>query len=378
MADQNSAQERTEQPTERRKQEARKKGQVPRSKELNTLLSLVIAAVGLLFLGAQAVSQFSQLFAQALSFGHAQAFDKAAITTSFVDMLLSSISLLVPFFVISLIAAMVGPMLMGGWAFSFSAVAFKLEKISPLAGAKRVFSAKGLLELVKALIKFFLLSAAATALFYAQMDEILLLSHQASYVSAFQQSAATLTWGLLLLSLPLALIALFDVPFELWNHNRQLKMTKREVMDELKETEGRPEVKGKIRNLQREMSQRRMMDAVPEADVVITNPQHFAVALKYDDEATGAPRVVAKGADLVAQRIRELARDNAVAIYQAPPLARALYASTEVGEEIPQNLYLAVAKVLAYVYQLSAAAWGEKPEPPTDIVIPEEYRGLYE
>ena len=172
-------------------------------------------------------------------------------------------------------------------------------------------------------------------------------------------------------------IVVFDVPFELWNHNRQLKMTRQEVKDEMKESEGRPEVKGRIRNLQREISQRRMMEAIPSADVVITNPTHFAVALKYSSMEGGAPKVVAKGRDLIAFNIRTIAEENSVAIFSAPPLARALYASSKIGDEIPQNLYLAVAKVLAYIYQLRTAGSEEQAPPPNDFQIPDEYRDLY-
>ena len=377
MAEQNqSSQERTEQPTERRKQEARKKGQVARSRELNTMLSLLFAASAFLFAGSWMSTRFPSLIASGLSFDRTLAFDHTQIAVRFIDMVLSSLVILGPLFALAMVGAIAGPMLMGGWAFSFEAMAPKLEKVNPLTGLKRVFSAKGLMELLKALFKFIALTAVAIGLFSLMMDQILVLGTYAP-IKAFAEATDILRWSLLALSCGMVVIVVFDVPFELWNHNRQLKMTRQEVLDELKETEGRPEVRSRIRNLQREISQRRMMDATREADVVITNPMHFAVALKYDADATKAPIVLAKGRDLIAQKIREVALENDIAIFQAPPLARALYSSTEIGQQIPENLYLAVAKVLAYVYQLRSGSHGNDTPPPEDIPVPEEYRGLY-
>ena len=373
MAEHQDANERTEQPTARRKQESRKKGQVPRSRELNTMLSLFFGGIGLLLLGGSIAPAFMSLFSSALDFGRQSAYDKAAVSIHFAEMTLASLGIFAPFLLVMLIGAFAGPLLMGGWSFSPAAMAFKLEKLNPLTGLKRVFSAKGLLELLKALFKFVILIGATLILFDIHLDKILYLGGFEPQ-QAFGESVHILQWSLLLLSLTLALIVVFDVPFELWNHNRQLKMTRQEVKDELKETEGRPEIKSRIRALQREISQRRMMEAIPEAQVVITNPTHYAIALKYDDAPGSAPRVVAKGRDLVAFRIRSLAIEHDVAIFSAPPLARALYGATEIGEEIPHNLYLAVARVLAYVYQLRSADSQGYVEPPRDLPIPEEYR----
>ena len=375
MAENQSSQERTEQPTERKKQQSRKKGQVPRSRELNTMLSLIFGAVGMVVLGGSMSAEFGELFQSAFSFEREVAYDTDMIAVRFVSVVISALLILAPFFAVMVVGAFLGPLMMGGWSFSPSAMAFKLEKLSPLKGIKRVFSAKGLLELFKALFKFMVLSVATVILFNLSMDKILFLGSLPAQ-QAFSESASLLMWSLLVLSCMMIFIVVFDVPFELWNHNRQLKMTKQEVKDEMKETEGRPEVKGRIRTLQREAAQRRMMEDVPTADVVITNPTHFSVALKYDDAPGAAPKVVAKGRDLVALRIRTIANDYDVAIFEAPPLARALYASTEIGDEIPQNLYLAVAKVLAYVYQLRTASSSTITERPHDIDLPEEYRDL--
>jgi len=376
VAEQQSSQDRTEQPTQRRKQESRKKGQVPRSKELNTMLSLLIGALGLLMLGGAIASDFVSLFESALSFDREVAYDKEMIPVRLIGLITSSVLILTPFFAVSIVGAFAGPMLMGGWSFSVSAMAFKLDKLNPGKGLKRVFSAKGLLELLKTLFKFILLSGATILLFNLLLDEILSLGGRPPE-EAFSASVTLLKWSLVAISSAMVFIVMLDVPFELWNHNRQLKMTLQEVKDELKESDGRPEVKTRIRALQREASQRRMMGAVPTADVVITNPTHFAVALKYDGNAGSAPMVLAKGRDLIAQKIRSVATDNQVAICSAPPLARALYSCTEIGKEIPQNLYLAVAKVLAHVYQVSKMGGSVDPAPLGDIPIPAEYRDLY-
>lgn len=375
MADQQTSQERTEQPTQRRKEESRKKGQVPRSKELNTLLTLLIAGAALLMLGNGIGSGFMTLFTSALSFDREVAFDTQMLPVRLMTIMVSSTLILLPFFIVMIVGAFAGPLLMGGWSFSVSAMAFKLEKISPLKGIKRVFSAKGLVEMLKALVKFLIVGTAGFFVFSYFFSDIFMLGNQIPE-QAFTNALSILQWSLLAISSSMVFIAAFDVPFELWNHNRQLKMTLQEVKDEMKETDGRPEVKSRIRNMQREISQRRMMDAVPTADVVITNPTHFAVALKYDGAAGSAPRVLAKGRDLTAAKIRSVAIENGVAIFSAPPLARALYAYTEIDQEIPQNLFLAVAKVLAYVFQLRTGG-GEYVPLPTDLSIPEEYRDLY-
>ncbi len=372
MAEQQDTNERTEQPTQRRKDESKKKGQVPRSRELNTMLSLLFAVLAIFVMGGPVASQFMALVTSALDFDRQMAFDKTALVTEFSRVSLTAMAIFAPFLAILVVGAIVGPLSMGGWAFSVSAMAFKVEKLNPLSGLKRVFSAKGLLELLKALFKFLILIAATMLLFRTRVSEIVSLG-EVNVQQATSATVSLLTLGLLILSCTLIFIVVFDVPFELWNHNRQLKMTRQEVRDELKETEGRPEIKSRIRTLQREASQRRMMDAVPDADVVITNPTHFAVALKYDQSPSAAPLVVAKGRDLMALRIRSVAIENDVAVFEAPPLARALYASVDVGDEIPANLYLAVARVLAYIYQLDSEGFAE---PPRDLVIPEDYHDV--
>ncbi|MEQ8265445.1 flagellar biosynthesis protein FlhB [Pseudohaliea sp.] len=372
MAEEQTGQERTEQPTERRKQEARRRGQVPRSKELNTLLSLLALSLGLLVLGGTLVRGFQALLADGFSVSRELVFASERLPVHLGWMLAQAILLLLPLFAVAIVAAFAGPLAMGGWTFSGEAIAFSLEKLNPVKGIARVFSAKGLVEMLKALGKFLLLLGATLVVFVLFERDILTLgAYEPGYAS--RAAVQVLLWGLLLLTGTLVFIAALDVPFELWNFNRQLRMTRQEVREELKETDGRPEVRQRIRELQRDVAQRRMMQDVPKADVVITNPTHVAVALRYDEAGGGAPTVVARGRDLVALQIRSVARAAEVPVFEAPPLARALYATTELGQEIPRELYLAVARVLAYLLQLRRAGPTDYVPPPADLEVPEEW-----
>ncbi|WP_456417532.1 flagellar biosynthesis protein FlhB [Thiolapillus sp.] len=375
MAQGNNGEERTEQPTPKRLREAKEKGQVPRSRELNSTIVLMASAVGLMLLGGVLVEDLAMIMRDAFVIERDKVMDPAALVQQFGAVIGKALWILSPFLALLVLAAMSGPVSMGGFSFSTKAIAFKGSKIDPIKGLGRIFSAKGLMELVKTLAKFLLVAAVSVLLLWSLKTELLSLANE-SLRQAIAHAGTLSVWAFLALSSVLILVAAMDVPFQLWQHKKQLKMTLKEVKDESKETEGRPEVKGKIRALQREMSQRRMMDKVPDADVVITNPTHYAVALCYEREGGGAPRVVAKGADLVAMRIREIARSHDIAIVSAPPLARALYATTELEQEIPAELYVAVAHILAYVYQLDAAQarGGEEPPPPTDLPVPDEYR----
>jgi flagellar biosynthetic protein FlhB len=250
------------------------------------------------------------------------------------------------------------------------------NKLDPIKGFKRLFALQGLVELLKALAKFTLVTGAAVLLLW-QISQHILSINTAPLQSALSESAALLLWSFLALCAALVVIAAADIPFQIWNHKRQLRMSKQEIKDELKETEGKPEIKARIRELQRAIARRRMMEAVPKADVVITNPKHYAVALRYAPDKANAPRVIAKGPDLLALRIQAVARSAGVPVVRSPVLARAVYFSTKVDQEIPVGLYSAVAQILAYVYGLrqpGAAQRGAMPLPPEDLPIPEELR----
>ena len=374
MAENKDGQERTEQATPKRQQEARRKGQIPRSRELNTLAMLMAAAGTLVLSGGHMAAQFSALLHNGLSFDRRAIFSPRGLFDAMEMALGAGLALVAPFFVISVIVALVSSVALGGWGFSVEALTPKLDKLNPLKGFKRMFSVRGLVELLKALAKFLLVAGVGIGLFMHYSSELIGLGYE-SVEAALAHAGEILAWCFLLLSATLILVAAADVPFQLWDHKRNLKMTRQEVKDELKDTEGKPEVKSRIKQMQREIAQRRMMEAVPDADVVITNPTHYAVALKYDDARMGAPVVVAKGKDLIAREIRERAIAAEVPIVSAPPLARAIFFSTELDQEIPAALYLAVAQVLAYVFQLRTAArhGGEVPPPPADIEVPEGF-----
>ncbi len=280
-----------------------------------------------------------------------------------------------PFFIALLIASVVGPIALGGWLFSAEALQPKASRMNPLAGLKRMFSVQALVELLKALAKFLVILAVALLVLSVDQDDLLSIANE-PLEPAILHSLKVVGWSAFWLSCGLILIAAVDVPFQLWSHKQKLMMTKQEVRDEYKDTEGKTEVKGRIRQLQRERAERRMMQSVPQADVVITNPTHFAVALKYDPEKGGAQMLLAKGGDFLALKIREIAQEHQVMVLESPALARAVYYSTELDQEIPAGLYLAVAQVLAYVYQLRQyrAGKGKRPGPLPDLPIPPDLR----
>ncbi len=371
-----TSQEKTEEPTERRIEESRKKGQVARSKELNTLLSLMAAAIGMVFLGQYLMADLFELMINGLSFEPIRLTSSDQMFEVIREQMGMGLAAILPILGLLVFAAFLGPIAMGGAVFSVESLAPKLEKLSPIKGLVRMFGIQSLMELIKALCKFLLVAAAAIIIIYYSMQDLIGLGFM-TVVSATANAGGLLLWSFIGFSAVLILVAAIDVPFQLWNHKKQLKMTLQEVKDEMKESEGRPEVKSQIRRMQRQLSESRMMDAVPTADVVITNPTHYAVALKYDQEGNGAPRVVAKGQDFMAKRIREVAAEHDVPLFEAPPLARALHGMVEIGHEIPADLYKAVAQVLAYVFQLKTldALTQSKPAPPRYFDVPERYRG---
>lgn len=351
MAENQDGTEKTEEPSEKKLREAREKGQVPRSKELTTLLMTLSAAVFLYFFGHYMVKDFEVIMTQGLQLDRSHAFDMKMATNRILSMIVDAIFLVLPFLSLMLFIAIVSPLLLGGWNFSTQAMAPKISKLNPISGIKRMFSTTALMELVKAFIKFSLTLAVAAFFLWHTYEEVVSIGLE-PLRQAMDHSGTLITEAFIFVSLSLILIAAIDVPFQMYKHISELKMTKQEVKDEHKQQEGNPEVKGRIRQLQREMSQKRMMQKVPEADVVITNPTHFAVALKYDPDEMREPLVLAVGSDFMAAQIRTLATEHHIPLIEAPPLARALYYNAEVDQPIPYDLFKAVASVLAYVYQL--------------------------
>ena len=373
MAENEDGQEKTEEATPKRQEDARKKGQVPRSKELTTMAMLVMASISLMMMGETMVAQLGKIMSLGLDFEREKAFDHWAVLEILQEAIANGILLLLPFLLVMVLTAVAAPAALGGWNFSAESLGFKFDKLNPLKGLKRIFAVRGLVELVKALAKFILIGSVGAWLLMGYLPELMGLGRE-SVSNGLAHTGQILSHAFIVLSASLLLIAGIDVPFQIWDHAKNLKMTLQELKDENKNTEGKPEVKSRIRNMQREIAQRRMMSEIPNADVVITNPTHFAVALRYDPETMAAPLVVAKGVELIASQIRTVAVANKVPLFEAPPLARALYYSTEIDQEVPGGLYLAVAQILAYIFQLKASAHGGPvPDRPGKIPVPEDF-----
>jgi len=370
MAEEQEQQDRTEQPTPKRLADARKKGDVARSRELTMTGVMLSGAAALILMAGPFAEKLGTPFSRSFSLERDAIFDTGFMLDSLANAFIAALGGLLPFFLVLIIAVFASAILIGGWSFSMKAAAFKGQRINPIKGLKRIFSANSLMELFKALGKFAVVIAIGVFWLWFSLDDLLALGTE-PLKSAIPHAIKICAISLLIVSTGLILIAGIDVPFQLWKHQKKLRMTRTEIKDEFKETEGRPEVKSKVRAMQQQIATRRMMEDVPTADVVITNPTHFAVALKYDDSKMGAPKVVAKGKNIIAARIRDIASENDIPLFSAPPLARALYRSTEVGQDIPTGLYTAVAQVLAYIFQLrDGARFGrklpEKPSPEID------------
>ena len=377
MAESSDGQEKTELPTEKRIKESREKGQVARSKELGTFAILIAAGSSFLILGDSLIEGLLVLLHEALTPSRELIYDTEALPAHLLAIIGETIRVLTPFFGVLIVAAIISGTVMSGWNFSYKALAFKASRMNPIKGMGKVFGWKGLVEMLKSLAKFLLVAIVAIVLLRGQANEIIGLGGEA-LPQALSHMGSILSWDFLIVSAALLLVVAVDIPFQLWDHQRQLKMTKQEIKEEGKQTEGSPEVKGRQRRLQMEMAQQRMMDAVPDADVVITNPTHFAVALKYDSVKMAAPQLVAKGSELIAAQIRAIAKEHDVPIVTAPPLARAIFYSTKLEQAIPEGLYRAVAQVLAYIFQLKQADGYERPAPSAsvldDLPIPDDLR----
>ncbi|MBY6031736.1 flagellar biosynthesis protein FlhB [Marinobacter daepoensis] len=375
MAEENdNSQEKTEEPTPRRLEKAREEGQTARSKELATMAVLLAGAGGLLLFGASLGGALEGIMRDAFVLERSEIFDTRHMSVQLIISAKEAAWALSPILILLVIAAIAGSIGIGGLLFSAKAIAPKANRMDPIKGLGRMFSIRSLIELVKAIAKVGLVMAVAILILNLRTDDLLSIAEEPT-IPAMEHVLWTLGWSFFFLSCATIAIAMIDVPFQIFDHQKKLRMTKQEVKDEYKDTEGKPEVKGKIRQLQREMAQRRMMQDVPKADVVITNPTHYAVALKYDQQSMGAPVVVAKGADEVAFKIMEIARESKVEVLRTPPLTRAVYHNSEIGEEIPDGLYMAIAQVLAYVFQLRQfrKGRGAKPGMP-DFPIPPEMR----
>ncbi len=363
--------EKTESPSPRKIEKAREEGQVPQSRELSAFMVLMAGGGAVWVLGDSFAQTLANVVRTGLLFDHQLATDPAVLINKMLQQSADAVIGMAPMLLIIVAAALAGPIVMHGWMFNSKALAPKFSRMNPLSGLKRMVSVDSLSELVKSLAKVALLGLIAGLVMWKGLDALFALGLD-SVQDSSRAMGHLLAKSFLLISAGMLLVVLLDVPYQLWRYYTQLKMTREEIRQEVKESEGDPHIKARIRSMQREVARRRMMSEIPTADVVVTNPTHYAVALKYSEGAMRAPRVVAKGADLVAARIREEARNHQVPILEAPPLARALYRHTELEQEIPVALYTAVAEVLAYVYQLKRyrTSGGERPQEPVDLPVP--------
>lgn len=371
-----SDQERTEEPTPKKLQDAAKKGQVARSKETGTTFVLIAAAVSFLLFGKDIAVGLYNVMGRLLSLNRNEVYDTTKMFSVWGEVANELWYGMTMFVLCLLVAGVIGNTFLGGFNFSWQAAAPKASKMSPLKGFARMFGKQAAIELVKALLKFGLIATVAVYLIKGYFPEILTLSLEA-VPGNIEHALWILAWMFFALAMTLIVIASIDAPFQKWNHNEQLKMTLQEVKDEYKNSEGDPQIKARIRRTQREMSQRRMMQDVPDADVVVTNPTHYAVALKYDTAKAGAPMVIAIGGDQIALQIRKIADRFQVPIVESPALARSLFHTGEVGQQIPEQLFVAVAQVLAYVFQLKQfnKGRGKRPEKlAKELPIPEDFK----
>lgn len=370
--------ERTEPASQQRIDKAREDGDVPRSRELATTTVLLAAGGGLYMTGDSLLSQINRMLASGLSFDRSQAFDFNLLQARLASHLLDLLIAFAPLAGLLMLVAIASPLLIGGWLFSGQALVPNFGRLSLFSGLGRLVSVNALVELGKAVAKAVLVSVVSYLVMKNQIDAVLGLMVEPPRAGSLHLTHILFA-SFMLIVMSLVLIAAIDAPYQMWQYAKKLMMTRQEVRQEAKESEGNPEIKAKIRQQQREMARRRMMSEIPTADVVVTNPTHYAVALKYATGSMRAPQVVAKGAGEVAAKIRELAAANNVPLMEAPPLARALFKHTELGDEIPQGLYTAVAEVLAYVFQLRAfkESGGQRPDMPADLDAPLSLDPLY-
>ncbi len=365
--------ERTEQPTGRRLSKAIEEGDVARSVELPAAAVMIAGAVTMALMGSWWVSRFAQQMRAGFTFDRKTLETPTLLPATFLHAVGEGLLVVLPLMVVTAVVAIAASGVTGGFHFSAKAFAPKFSKLSPISGVKRMFGTHALVELIKAIAKFAVVSTVLWWLVSRYLVELMRLANM-GLEPALGATGEMIMQSVIWLTLSLLLIAAIDAPYQRWSYFKKLRMTKQEIKDEMKDSEGRPEVKQQIRRRQREMSNARMIAKVKDADVVITNPEHFAVALSYDPTADGAPILLAKGADHIAARIREEARQNGVEMFSSPQLARALYFTTEVDQPIPESLYHAVAPVIAYVFSLAQVRPGVEPMAKPNPEVPPSMR----
>ena len=380
MADQqDESQEKTEEPTARRLSKAREEGQIARSTEITIAASVISVAIYIYLFGSSLLGNVANIFARGLVFDSLAVLEPQVAAGRLADAMIEALFTILPILILTGVVVLVCSGLIGGYNFSWKSLQPKASKFNPIAGFKRMFGMQALVNLGKSIAKFLLVGGVTYFLIDASITEFAEISLMA-LEPGLTASASILTTAFLVASSTLIIIALIDAPYQVYQHNQKMKMSLKEVKDERKDTEGSPEVKQRIRQKQREVSAARMLEAIAEADVVITNPEHFAVALAYDPSSEDPPKVVAKGADLMADRIRERAGEEGVPLFQSPVLARALFFTTEIEAFIPEPLFEAVAQVIAYIFNINSinrsSSLRDKPVPrvPDNMVFDSEGR----
>ena len=369
MAEQDTSQERTEEPTAKRLEKAHEDGQVARSQELSVAAMMIGAASFMYLFGGNLLTGLSELFTSGFVFDRKDVFSDNLLPAAFGSHALQSMLVLLPLFLFTVVIALGSAGIIGGYLFSLKSLAPKLSKVNPLQGFKRMFGLKAVVDLIKALTKF---SLVGLVLYLVVSQSFSAITHLGfmSVEPAMASAGEMIARGTILVTLTLIIAAAIDIPYQIHEFNKKIRMTKQEVKDELKDTEGRPEVKAQIRRKQREMALGSMLEAVAEADVVIVNPEHFAVALSYDPSSDSAPILVAKGVDFIAENIKQKAGESGVTVFSSPSLARALYFTTEINQSVPEALYHAVAQVIAYVFSLNGLKPGAKASTKPDPQVP--------
>ncbi|MFC4699914.1 flagellar biosynthesis protein FlhB [Glaciecola siphonariae] len=376
MAENKDAQEKTEEPTSKKLDDARKKGQIARSKELSTALVLLASAVALIAIGSFIAEAMYTITKRSFTLSRDETYDLNHMFQILEMSVMESAWPLMSFMVISMIGGIYGSIAMGGYNFSWEAAGPKASKLSPISGFKRMLGKDALVELLKGIAKVVVVMFMTYIALLVFKDEALHLDVELYPLNLFH-AMNMIEWAFLLLCAAMIPIALIDVPYQSYKHNEEMKMTLQEVKDERKNSEGDPQVKSRVRRLQYQAAANRMMQDVPQADVIVTNPTHYSVAIQYEQDGSRAPVVLAKGLDELAMHIRKIGKAHDVPIVESPALARAIYYSTEVNHEVPQKLFMAVAQILAYVYQLKAYKSGKGKRPKSlkkDLPIPPELR----
>ncbi len=369
MAENEDGQDRTEQPSQKRLDEARSSGNLPRSRDLATAAVVLVAGIGIRVAGPGMADGFAALMKSGLTLSREQLLDENRMLPDLAALAARALESMAPILGLTLAAALLSPLAIGGWNLSFQALSPDFSRLNPIAGLQRLFTVRGATELLKAYAKFLLVAVIAVVFLRARTAELIGLGSE-ELNAAISHSVRLTGEGLLVLSGALVLIAAIDVQLTLSQYMKQLRMSRQEVRQEMREADGSPEVKGRIRRMQQEAARRRMLQEVPQADVVITNPTHYSVALRYDETRMRAPIVVAKGVDEVAANIRRIAAEHKVPVFEAPPLARVLFRDVGLNEEVPSSLYVAVAQVLTYVFQLRSTARTGGARPARPVIDP--------